>query len=58
MENIIKKILEYYPISAEALEALTSLFNKHVFPAKLSSLMQGDLTGKFISLNMASHVLM
>ncbi len=34
MENIIKKILEYYPISAEALEALTNLFNKHVFPAK------------------------
>lgn len=34
MDNIIRKIKMYYPISDEALEALAKLFEKYVFPAK------------------------
>lgn len=33
MENIIRKIRMYYPVSDEALEALVCLFKRIVFPA-------------------------
>ncbi len=34
MENIIGRIKAYYPVSNEALEALTGLFERHIFPYK------------------------
>ncbi len=34
MESIIKKIKAYYPVSDEALAALTYNFKPHSFPAK------------------------
>lgn len=34
MDNIIRKIKMYYPVSDEALEALVKFFEKYVFPAK------------------------
>lgn len=34
MENIIRKIRIYYPVSDEALGTLTRLLERHVFPAK------------------------
>lgn len=46
MENVIEKIKTYYPVSAEALEALTSLFEKIVFPAKTIIIHAGKLDRK------------
>lgn len=34
MENIIRKIRTYYPVSDEALGTLTQLLERHEFPAK------------------------
>lgn len=34
MQNIINKIRSYYPVSDEALDALTCVFERHVFPSK------------------------
>ena len=43
MENIIRKIRMYYPVSDEALEALVCLFKKNVFPAKTIIIHAGKL---------------
>ena len=43
MENIIRKIRMYYPVSDEALEALVCLFKKIVFPAKTIIIHAGKL---------------
>lgn len=41
MENIIRKIRMHYPVSDEAMEALTRLFDKCVFPAKTTIIHAG-----------------
>ena len=43
MENIIRKIRMYYPVSDEALEALVCLFKRIVFPAKTIIIQAGKL---------------
>ena len=45
MENIIRKIRTYYPVSDEALEALVCLFERWVFPAK-TTIIQAGFPGK------------
>lgn len=46
MENIIRKIRTYYPVSNEALEALVSLFERVVFPSKTIIIHAGKLDRK------------
>lgn len=46
MENIIRKIRTYYPVSNEALEALVSLFERVVFPSKTIIIYAGKLDRK------------
>ena len=46
MENIIRKIKMYYPVSDEALEALVCLFERWVFPAKTTIIHAGKLDRK------------
>lgn len=46
MENIIRKIRTYYPVSDEALEALVCLFERWVFPAKITIIHAGKLDRK------------
>ena len=46
MENIIRKIRTYYPVSDEALEALVCLFERWVFPAKTTIIQAGKLDRK------------
>ena len=46
MENIIRKIRTYYPVSKEALEALVSLFERVVFPSKTIIIHAGKLDRK------------
>ena len=41
MENIIRKIRMYYPVSDEALEALVCLFKRFVFPEKTTIIHAG-----------------
>lgn len=43
VENIIRKIRMYYPVSDEALEALVCLFERCVFPAKTIIVRVGEL---------------
>ena len=42
MENIVRTIRAYYPVSDEALAALTHGFEKQVFPAKTCLLYTSD----------------
>ena len=46
MENIIRKIRTYYPVSDEALEALVCLFKRWVFTAKTTIIQAGKLDRK------------
>ena len=46
MENIIRKIKMYYPVSDESLKALTGLFKKALFPAKTIIIRAGKLDRK------------
>ena len=46
MENIIRKIRTYYPVSNEALEALVSLFERVVFPSRTIIIHAGKLDRK------------
>ncbi len=46
MKNIIRKIRMYYPVSDEALEALTYLFEQSVFPEKTIIIHAGKLDRK------------
>ena len=46
MENIIRKIRTYYPVSKEALEALVSLFERVVFSSKTIIIHAGKLDRK------------
>lgn len=46
MENIIRKIRMYYPVSDEALEALVCLFKRIVIPAKTIIVHAGKLDRK------------
>ena len=46
MENIIRKIRTYYPVSKEALEALVSLFERVVFPSRTIIIYAGKLDRK------------
>ena len=46
MENIVRKIRTYYPVSDEALEALVCLFERWVFPAKTTIIHAGKLDRK------------
>ena len=46
MENIIRKIRTYYPVSNEALEALVSLFERVVFSSKTIIIHAGKLDRK------------
>ena len=46
MENIVRKIGTYYPVSDEALEALVCLFGRLVFPAKTTIIHAGKLDRK------------
>ena len=46
MENIIRKIRTYYPVSNEALEALVSLFERVVFPSRTIIIYAGKLDRK------------
>lgn len=46
MENIIRKIRTYYPVSDEALEALVGLFERVVFPARTTVIRAGKLDRK------------
>ena len=46
MENIIRKIRTYYPVSDEALEALVCLFKRWVFPAKTTIIQAEKLDRK------------
>ena len=46
MENIIRKIRTYYPVSDEALEALVGLFERWAFPAKTTIIHAGKLDRK------------
>lgn len=43
MENIVRKIRTYYPVSDEALEALARLFERFVFPPKTIIIHAGKL---------------
>lgn len=42
MENIVRTIRAYYPVSDEALAALTHGFEKQVFPAKTLIIRAGQ----------------
>ena len=46
MNNIIRKIKEYYPVSDESLELLRSCFKQHVFPANTVIIQAGRLDGQ------------
>lgn len=46
MENIIRKIRTYYPVSKEALEALVSLLERVVFPSRTIIIYAGKLDRK------------
>lgn len=46
MENVIRKIRMYYPVSDEALEALVSLLERVVFPARTVIIHAGRLDRK------------
>ena len=50
MENIVRKIRTYYPVSDEALEALVCLFERRVFPAKTTIIHAGKLDRKVYSI--------
>lgn len=43
MDNIIKRIRHYYPVSDEALELLTFCFERQVFPAKTILIQAGKI---------------
>ena len=43
MENIIRKIKAYYPVSDEALKMLEKSLEKHTFPAKTRIIQAGKL---------------
>ena len=46
MENIVRKIRTYYPVSDEALEALACLFERWAFPVKTTIIQAGKLDRK------------
>ena len=46
MENIIRKIRTYYPVSDEALEALVCPFERSVFPSRTTIIHAGKLDRK------------
>lgn len=46
MNNIIKRIKSYYPVSEESLNMLTSCFKQHIFPANTAIIRSGRLDRK------------
>ena len=49
MENIVRTIRVYYPVSDEALATLAHGFEKQVFPVKTLLSVQDNLIGKSTS---------